>query len=124
MLKLIIYPVLGLALVLPAQARDTGKKAQKEANTSLIEHHQKMADIHEKAADCLGKKSEAQCREELVKDCPMEKEHCSAVFDHGRMGTSKALRDAPRDIEPGTPSRIEGPVKQRTPQDETPERGY
>lgn len=115
MLKRIILPMLGLALALPAQARDEAKKAQKDANKSLIEHHQKMADVHERAADCLEKKSEAECRRELLKDCPMDKEHCSMVFDHGRMGKSKSMRDAPRD---------EGTIDPSMPDSGTRERGY
>lgn len=127
MLKLIMFPVLGLALALPAQARDTGKKSQKEGNKTLIEHHQKMADIHEKAADCLERKTEAQCREELVKDCPMDKEHCSLVFDHGRAGKSKIMRDAPREVPSGMESQPSGESPESgpaVPDSETRERGY
>ncbi len=60
-----------------ALAVESANQAKPKASPDrkqLIEMHQKMAELHRKAADCLkaGKDIQA-CQDEMAKECPMAK---------------------------------------------------
>lgn len=78
-----------LAVGVPALAEDVS-----EQNRSYIQEHQKLSELHSKAAECLNSKSLDECKAEISKDCPAEVGDCAWIFDRTSSG---GMRDAVRE---------------------------
>jgi hypothetical protein len=64
-----------------------GTELTKEERQAKIEMHEKMANMHKGMVDCLrADKPMAECREQMMKDCPMAKSgHCPMMDEMGGM---------------------------------------
>ena len=71
-------------------AADQPTKSSTAAKTERIQElskdtRQKMADMHQRAADCLkSDKSFAECQKEMMANCPMMKNGHCPMMEHGR----------------------------------------
>ena len=83
-----------VSMPLGAIAADEAKPAKPDMKT-MISHHEKAAEMHKKAAECLKEgKAPKECHEKMMKDCPCKEGDCPCgmMIGHGH-GMHKGMKD-------------------------------
>lgn len=85
-------------LFLGSQGIAANNEKASDVMKSKIELHEKMAVLHQKAADCFkAGGSVEKCNGEAMKDCPMMKSaHCPFMEDHMDGGMDHMMKNKKR----------------------------